>query len=947
MKRYYLLSVSIVALGFAGTATARADTEIGGVAAANPLIQGTSKSDDKRTLLLGDRVLQDERIVTSSDGSGQLLFLDQTSLTIAPDSDIVLDRYVYDPTRTSGDIGLSITRGALRFIGGRVTKFRDAIIATPAATIGVRGGAALIEIEDDGSVTVIHITGERSVIEANGETLTMSRPTTKATISAGSPPVYNGIVDAAEFERRFAQFEGGGGGMKTTLSEDDTDTALDAGLSDQVSGKRGAVSAAQISTSGARFEGETTSPDSDISPLLDITVNPVPPVISGTGTPVQGASGVAAIAPRDGFAGVNGAVIDNPGAQGGFVSDSSVDGLTDVTAGPRSGTRADGQRYTVGVNRNGGMRNFNGGISPHGALSGRSDFDAGTEFTAVEVQTADGRPGRIFFGTATPGQLSDPVDADAVEVRSYGIGALTGDSFAADFTADLSGDLTLIEEQGEGYFREDGSPGFAKVAHALLAIEGPDTAQSSVLSVGTGRIRDTGNGAPSPDMGIYGSVRRGGSSAPVNFDATGTLIAFGDGNTVFSPEGEDVVFGSGSRFLFDGDDDLEVTPIRYSAFDNAAVDDNGFLTRGALSERESVSADARLPLGISFATAVRDNGFNNERDDAAFTGGYAAGMGVSRAADGTLGDPYILRSGDTEGARFAFDTSQNEVNASLNMVEGGSMAGTGGASDIDTLTYNFGSRSTRSALIDDRRFALRNKTTTDSGFVAGQTEINGRTGRPAPSAGTEQQAFRGALVSNDMIGNGADAIFAATTPDTDHEYLRWGWWSGEFQFDSDDTADFADRTERAHLGTWIAGNRLDPTIVAAQSGAAQFDGHVAVSMVRDGNESIQGGAFAMTYDFDQRSGNAEFRDIAGYDFDVAVAGQNATGAGSHYAGQLHGAAGARNLPDVDVGVSGAFFGDSLADSVRATAGQIDFQSSDDGGAALRASGVFGGDRVVP
>ena len=307
-----------------------------------------------------------------------------------------------------------------------------------------------------------------------------------------------------------------------------------------------------------------------------------------------------------------------------------------------------------------------------------------------------------------------------------------------------------------------------------------------------------------------------------------------------------------------------------------------------------------------------------------------------------------LRTIKDDGARLSFDASQNEANAALSLEEGASNAfalpgtGTSSGSQIDSVQLGFGSASTRSAMVSDRDFALRNRSSVDLGIIPGDTNINGNTGRSA-TAGQEQQAFRGALISDDAAGNASDAVFDDTTIDRDHEYLRWGWWNGEFSFDDDDTTDFAGRRERVHLGTWIAGNRVADSIVGARRGGASFDGHAVVSVSDANGQSVDGGRFTMTYDFDGGSGQANFRDLAGYDFDVPVSG-NEPGGGSHYTGGLVEAT-ATGRPTVNVGVSGSFFGNDRANDIRATAGQIDFESSN-GTGSLRASGTFGGD-IVP
>ncbi len=971
--------LSTAATALALTATpAIAATEIGGVAAANPLMEGAPDTPTRRALVIGDRVLQNELIATSAAGSGQLLFLDQTTLSIAPSSRIMLDEYVYDPDRSTGKIGMRLTRGALRFIGGRITKLRDAIVGTPAATIGIRGGAAYIEVGENGVTTVIQMAGERTMIVTDAGQVAVTRPSMKVEIAPGEAPRVIGLVSVEEIDARFAAFEGGGGGLTTDLKQ-----AMDGLVTAYGSGELGAPDREPVSTAGERYSGRPIDPERF---GLGFTVSPDPEPVDndgggtgggeggtgggGTGgggggvteSVLSGVSGVAVVAPASGFNSPGGTQVTDPTAQNALLSNTAPDGFTEVRDPERIGVLANGDRYVVPIDEAGGTESFTTGAFPDGMTSGTSDFNSGTGFVSSDFTTDDGRAGVAFFGTATPDQLGAPVSAGAIERRAYDVAPLTGTAFDADFSQSLRGDLVLLEEAGEGYRRENevagdsSTYGFAKASQVVLNFEdggGSATSpgQQSFFSVGTGRIRNSTTGAPLPDLGVFGSVLRNGSTAPINFETNGTLVEFGDGSTVFGTGGENVVFGSGSRFAFDADEDIEPIPVAYDTLDGTTIDPNGFLGAGTLTDKSSIRDIDRLPLGIPSADAVSRNGFLNQGDDTAFTGGYAAGLGVSHLATGMTSDPYILRSEFSTGALFAFDASQNEANASLRMVEGASTAQPGqtgmeGVSDIDTVNYNFGTRSTRSAMATDRDFALRNRTAQDAGFVSGTTNINGNTGRPTPGAGLEQQAFRGALISNAAAGNASDAIYGASIPDDDHEYLRWGWWSGEFRFDPNDTFDFADRRERTHLGTWIAGNRLRESVVGAEQGIARFDGHSVVSIADASGQATRGGSFAMLYDFDNSEGTAEFRDLAGYDFDVPVEGIFTEGGSSqpHYDGVLLNTGAGAGRPAVDVGVSGSFFGDNAANSVRATGGQIDFQSHGDNGAALRASGIFGGDR---
>ena len=149
--------------------------EIGTVASSEPTLRGTPPGAGTRTLTLGTDVVRDETVQSSATGRGQLLFLDQTTLSLAPNTTIVLDRFVFDPDRGTGEIGLQLTEGALRFIGGTLTRVQDAVIETPTSTIGIRGSSALI-LYANGQTIAIFIAGNRLCVLAAGGQNCTTRP---------------------------------------------------------------------------------------------------------------------------------------------------------------------------------------------------------------------------------------------------------------------------------------------------------------------------------------------------------------------------------------------------------------------------------------------------------------------------------------------------------------------------------------------------------------------------------------------------------------------------------------------------------------------------------------------------------------------------------------------------------------------------------------------------
>jgi hypothetical protein len=110
-------------IGIASAATNRVDGTIGG---------------NTRPLRAGSDVFAREVVRTGDQSAAQLLFLDETSLSIGPQSEITLDRFVFDPNRGTGNVVINATRGAFRFVSGSQQP-SNYQIKTPVATIGVRG----------------------------------------------------------------------------------------------------------------------------------------------------------------------------------------------------------------------------------------------------------------------------------------------------------------------------------------------------------------------------------------------------------------------------------------------------------------------------------------------------------------------------------------------------------------------------------------------------------------------------------------------------------------------------------------------------------------------------------------------------------------------------------------------------------------------------------------
>jgi hypothetical protein len=101
---------------------------------------------DLRILQLEDDVYHNELIETESESATQLVFLDETTLTLGPDSSVVLDSFVFDPDPSKAAFVMTATKGIFRFASGKLPKnaYR---LHTPAATIGIRGTVLTLSVD--------------------------------------------------------------------------------------------------------------------------------------------------------------------------------------------------------------------------------------------------------------------------------------------------------------------------------------------------------------------------------------------------------------------------------------------------------------------------------------------------------------------------------------------------------------------------------------------------------------------------------------------------------------------------------------------------------------------------------------------------------------------------------------------------------------------------------
>jgi hypothetical protein len=144
-----LLGVLLSTAATLGTADAQSYGKVGAV---NQEATGTPPGGATRKLTVGAGIVVKERVRTSASGSTQIQFPDQSAINLGANCDLVIDQFVYDPQSKSGTMVATVTRGAMRYIGGQISHNSGATIRTPSATLGIRGGLVTVVVQIPASI---------------------------------------------------------------------------------------------------------------------------------------------------------------------------------------------------------------------------------------------------------------------------------------------------------------------------------------------------------------------------------------------------------------------------------------------------------------------------------------------------------------------------------------------------------------------------------------------------------------------------------------------------------------------------------------------------------------------------------------------------------------------------------------------------------------------------
>jgi hypothetical protein len=98
----------------------------------------------------GMRLFRKDVIHTTDNASVAVVFRDETSISLGPNSNLSLDDFTYDPENKKFGLKTGVTRGVAVFVAGAVATSdpESFSVTTPKGVIGIRGTKFTVKVEE-------------------------------------------------------------------------------------------------------------------------------------------------------------------------------------------------------------------------------------------------------------------------------------------------------------------------------------------------------------------------------------------------------------------------------------------------------------------------------------------------------------------------------------------------------------------------------------------------------------------------------------------------------------------------------------------------------------------------------------------------------------------------------------------------------------------------------
>lgn len=142
------IKLAFVGAGMCLAALASASDSIGQVKVLNGSV-AVERSGNAEPARIGTPVMQFDTIRTGADSAVGITFVDNTRMSLGPNSVLYLDRFAFDPTTHDGRFNSVVRKGTLSVISGKIAKQSPEAMSvqTPTSILGVRGTQFYVKVD--------------------------------------------------------------------------------------------------------------------------------------------------------------------------------------------------------------------------------------------------------------------------------------------------------------------------------------------------------------------------------------------------------------------------------------------------------------------------------------------------------------------------------------------------------------------------------------------------------------------------------------------------------------------------------------------------------------------------------------------------------------------------------------------------------------------------------
>ncbi|WP_426426315.1 FecR domain-containing protein [Bradyrhizobium genosp. A] len=119
-------------------------------------------------LKLRDDIYLNDVVQTSSNSSLGITFNDATTFNLSASAKITIDNYVYEDGGKQNSAIFDIGKGTVAFVAAAVAKSGDMKIATPTATLGIRGTTGVVDVPENATANTANNVNIKLYPDADG-----------------------------------------------------------------------------------------------------------------------------------------------------------------------------------------------------------------------------------------------------------------------------------------------------------------------------------------------------------------------------------------------------------------------------------------------------------------------------------------------------------------------------------------------------------------------------------------------------------------------------------------------------------------------------------------------------------------------------------------------------------------------------------------------------------